>query len=222
MRLVRTVKPFEPQEKACKQKVPPDSCRKCTEMFISLSLQHVGGTSSAKSSGTSQYIKSTLCHVRIRHVDKSSLRLSNRDALCVRASLRVQVLVRAYARNVAHCHRVMKHPASRTVFVLTEEIPPRPRYSHTVNKDTTHRLSQTGSAGSLESQNKRGSEELIKDSAHVRLGSRCKSEVNSSRQQCISDRANFLTCYFPDTGRNLSTRRRNVYLQSLQTIIILS
>lgn len=79
----------------------------------------------------------------------------------------------------------MKQPASRTVFVLTEEILPRPRYSHTVNKDTTRRLSQTGSGRSLESQNKRGSQELIKDSAHVRLGSRCKSEVNSSSQQCF-------------------------------------
>lgn len=114
-----------------------------------------------------------------------------------------------HARYMAHCRRDVKQSASRTAFVLTEEILPRLRYSHTVNKDTTRRLSQTGSARSLESQNKRSSQELIKDSAHVRLGSRCKSEVNSSRQQCISNRAKFSTCNFPDAGRNLSTCRRN-------------
>lgn len=140
--------------------------------------------------------------------------------MCGRAC--VCMRTRVHARYMAQCRRDVKQSASRTVFVLTEEILPRPRYSHTVNKDTTRRLSQTGSARSLESQNKRGSQELIKDSAHVRLGSRCKSEVNSSSQQCISDRAKFSTCNFPDAGRNLSTCRRNVSLQSIQTIINLS
>lgn len=120
-----------------------------------------------------------------------------------RLSLRACVCV--CALNMANCPCVMKQPASRTVFVLTEEILPRPRYSHTVNKDTTRQLSQTGSGRSLESQNKRCSQDLIKDSAHGRLGSRCKSEVNSSSQQCVSDRTNFLTCNFPDIGCNWST-----------------
>lgn len=121
---------------------------------------------------------------------------------CACSCLYVCVLARAL--RMANCHRVMKQPKPRTLFILTEEILPRPRCSHTVNKDTTRRLSQTGSGRSLESQNKRSSQELIKDSAHVRLGSRCKSEVNSSSQQCVSDRAKFLTCNFPD-GCNLTT-----------------
>lgn len=78
----------------------------------------------------------------------------------------------------ASCRQVMKQPRSRIVFVLTEESLQSPHYSHVVNKDRAHCISQTGSPRYLEWWNKYGSQQLIEDAVHV-----CRCSVGNTASQ---------------------------------------
>lgn len=75
----------------------------------------VGGIRRAKSSGTSQYIKCTVCHVLMRlYMDKTSREEQPQ------AFLAVPLCLRACVRECASCGQVRKQPGSRIMFVLTE------------------------------------------------------------------------------------------------------
>lgn len=75
----------------------------------------VGGIRRAKSSGTSQYIKCTVCRVLMRlYMDKTSREEQPQ------AFLAVPLCLRACVRECASCGQVRKQPGSRIMFVLTE------------------------------------------------------------------------------------------------------
>lgn len=154
------------------------------------SPQYVGGTSRAKSSGTSQYIKCSLCHVLIfLYMDKTS-REEQPKAFercgCVCVCVRVCAL---------RC-RVMKQPGSRIMFVLTEASLQSPHYSRAVNKDRTQCVSQTGSPRYLESRNKCGSQQLVEDAVHVCFCSHSSSVGNTTSQWLFHGRNFWLKAGF--------------------------